>query len=155
MSRTWLLITVSALLGLAPQRSIAQASATAPVRARVKPAPTPPALMPPLVPSAAHPRMMELLEVFTLDVAGSPLMRVFLCPSGTRAPEESSAACLWRVGGDASEQPTSAPPEPQQITVHWPDAPQWPAFLAMTGAARPGRVPPGHYVAYITIIAEY
>jgi hypothetical protein len=157
MSRTWLLIMVGGLVGLVPQPSLAQAAASATVRARVKPAPEPPTppnspvALPPVVPGAGR----EALEIFTLDVAGSPLMRLFVCPSDTRTADESRAACLWRVGEDASGQRSQPPPEPQQITVRWADFPQWPAFLAISGAARAGRVPPGHYVAYLTIIAEY
>jgi hypothetical protein len=96
-----------------------------------------------------------MLEIFTLDVAGSPLISLVACPSGTHLADESSAACLWRVGEDASGQRLQPPPRPQQITVHWADFPEWPAFLAISSAARAARVPPGHYVAYLTIIAEY
>ena len=161
MRRIWLPITVGLLVGFAPHRSVAQSTASVTVRARVRPPPRPPSpprspvALPPVAPGVGPPRATEVVEIFTLDVAGSPLVRVFLCPSGTRIPDESRAACLWRVA-DGREQLSPSPPRPQQITVHWPDYPQWPAFFAISGAApRPPGLLPGHYVAYLTIVAEY
>ncbi|MFN2567969.1 MAG: hypothetical protein ABR499_23525 [Gemmatimonadaceae bacterium] len=174
MRHVWLVSTLGLLMRLDADECAAQAAGSAPVSAKVtgrrtphkprKP-PTPPkpaqsagALLDPAGDTLGPQPTRAAPELFTLDVAGAPLVRFVLCSSDPPVTGDSDGVvCLWRVEGDTS--PGWSPPrsKAEELIFHWPDFPDWPGHvsISLSSLAHSARVAPGHYIARFTIIAEY